>query len=325
MDDKIYAEVYANFSVKADKEAEKFTWDFGDEHKSYLKDTKHKYEKEGKYDASLKITGEKCEDKFYEFTVKVEEYDAPKVRIKSINPNPEGNDTDNEWIELENQSKKKVNLIGWSVATGWDKLSNHPIREKFEIKAGKTKKLTRDICAFTLNNTKTKIELRDPSGKVADKIKYDRKKKKIEEDEIYEENDDDWEWHETQTDADLTQTNTENEQKVSSPLEREVEDERIDSDMQEKTISPDLIGKYSIDPRWQTKQENKIKLAGFSSKIKFQKNLDTAVLGASTIKNAGEFYSFTRPVHQKHWAIKLAEELWLKINYLLNIIIFKVF
>jgi hypothetical protein len=179
-----------------------------------------------------------------------------------------------------------------------------------------------------LNNTKTKIELRDPSGKVVDKIKYDRKNKKIEEDEIYEENDDDWEWHETQTNTDSTQTDT--EKSKENPLLPSGEDVRRTGEGEtlkilENIIDPDLIGKYSIDPRWQIKQENKIKLASFSSKIKIQRNLDTAVLGASTIKNTGEFYSFTRPAHQKHWAIKLAEALWLKINYILNIIILKVF
>ena len=200
---KIYKNTYAYFDVKTDKDAQKFTWDFGDGHKSYKKETKHKYKKTGKFKASLKIRGN-GEDKIYEFEVKVEKYDAPKIRIKRIMPNPKGLDK-NEWIEIENKSKKKVNLEGWSIATGKDKLINHPIRKDFRIKKGKTKKLTKEICAFTLGNEKTKIELRDPSGKVVQKIKYDRKKNKIADDEIYEKNDDGWQWIETQNNTEAIQ------------------------------------------------------------------------------------------------------------------------
>ena len=47
-DQKIYAGVYADFSAKGrdkDKDKLKFTWDFGDGHKSYKKDARHKYKK----------------------------------------------------------------------------------------------------------------------------------------------------------------------------------------------------------------------------------------------------------------------------------------
>ncbi|MFA6160317.1 MAG: lamin tail domain-containing protein, partial [Parcubacteria group bacterium] len=211
---KIYKNTYAYFNVKADSDAKKFTWNFGDGHKSYLKSTKHKYEKTGKFSGNLKITGD-GEDKSYDFTVKVEKYDAPKIRIVSFSPNPKGSDTKNEWIEIKNQSKDKINLKGWSIATGKDKLINHPIREDFKIKKGKTKKLTKKNCAFTLGNEKTKIELRDPSGKVVQKIKYDRKKDKIAEDEIYEKNDDGWNWVGAQNNTELKQNNTKT---IENPL-----------------------------------------------------------------------------------------------------------
>ncbi|MFZ2882326.1 MAG: lamin tail domain-containing protein, partial [Candidatus Moraniibacteriota bacterium] len=173
-DKTIYAGVYANFEVSNSKKAKKFTWNFGDGHKSYLKKTRHKYEKTGKYTASLKITGD-GEDNLIEFEIKVEKYNAPKVRIISLSANPKGSDTKNEWIEIENKSKKKVNLKGWSIATGWKKFINHPIREDFEIKPGKSKKLLRDICAFSLTNTKNKLELRSPDGKTIQDMKYNHK------------------------------------------------------------------------------------------------------------------------------------------------------
>ena len=327
----VYKNTYAYFNVKADEGAKKFTWNFGDGHKSYLKSTKHKYEKTGKFSGSLKITGD-GEDKSYDFTVKVEKYDAPKIRIVSFSPNPKGSDTENEWIEIKNQSKDKINLKGWSIATGKDKLINHPIREDFKIKKGKTKKLTKKICAFTLGNEKTKIELRDPSGKVVQKIKYDRKKNKIAEDEIYKKNDAGWSWIETPSNI---------ENKIKNPLLPLGEgarraDEGTSTTTEENIIDiPDSeiqasLGKYTTSPIWQKKQKTRHNLAYSKHTITFPEKLipqNSRVLGVETgFKpiSTENYYSFTTPTNQRHWAIKLLENSWDKINFSLNYILLKI-
>lgn len=184
-DSKIYAGVYANFEVKDSKKTNKFTWDFGDGHKSYLKKTKHKYEKSGTYQASLRLRGDGEENTLF-FPVKVSSFKKVDIEIKSLSPNPKGKDAKKEWIMLKNNTKKKVNLQNWSIATGTKKLTNHPIKKKFELKAGESKKLTHKECAFSLGNKMGKIELRYPNGKVADKLSYDKKGKLIGDDEIYE-------------------------------------------------------------------------------------------------------------------------------------------
>ncbi len=191
-DKPIYKNIYANFKVKSNKDVQKFTWNFGDGHKSYLKNTHHKYKKTGKYKVSLKITG-KGESSFYNFIIKVRKYKALKVRIKILFPNPKGNDFKNEWLSIKNESKKNINLKNWSIATGWKKLSNHPIRKDFKIKSGKIKILTHNVCAFTLNNTKAKIELRDPSGKIIQKIRY-RQNKAVPENSFYQKINYHWKW-----------------------------------------------------------------------------------------------------------------------------------
>jgi hypothetical protein len=94
-DKKIYANVFANFEVKADNNAQKFTWNFGDGHKSYLKKTRHKYEKSGNYEATLKITGDGKEN-LLSFNVKVEKFGKTKVRIIALSANPTGKDSENE-------------------------------------------------------------------------------------------------------------------------------------------------------------------------------------------------------------------------------------
>jgi len=327
-DKDIYVNIYANFEANAVHEkAKKFTWDFGDSHKSYLEKTRHKYEKTGKYQASLKITGE-GEEALYSFEVEVKKYPQSKVRIKNASPNPKGKDTDNEWIEIENKTKKKINLKGWSIATGWKNLYNHPIKKDFVIKKGETKKLTRKICAFTLNNEKTKLELRSPDGKVAQKIKYNRKNNKIEEDEIFEINGKDEAWTkppgetEEQNDTETDSKNTPNQMKEeSNNSEEKTPGADIQIDQAELEAS---LGRYSPNPAWERKQKNKIMLANLGVSIKPKiifASAEGQVLGVEKTKSAEKYYSFTDEPEEKHWAEKLIDGLWKEINFGLNWII----
>ncbi len=270
-DKNIYSNVYADFEVKADSDAKKFTWNFGDGHKSYLKKTRHKYEKSGTYQASLKITGN-GKSNVQNFEVEVENFGKSKVRITSLSANPKGIDSKNEWIEISNNTKKKVNLEGWGIATGWRKLYNHPIREDFILKPGKTKRLTRDICAFTLANKQTKIELRYPDGKIADKLKYEYGEGSIGEDDLYAKNDKKWQWLDMQSDTKENQLGT--AQPDSSSHETDTKTENLDNNMEKVDIeiSPEeleaSLGQFSEDPSWQSKKENRIILLSYNSNIK---------------------------------------------------------
>jgi PKD repeat protein len=156
-----------------DRDALKYVWDFGDGHRSYKAKTKHAYRKKGTYEVSLAVF-DGSETAYKSFTVKVKDMPRPNVRIAQANPNPEGKDTDNEWILVENLSKGKVNLKDWSLATGWDKLANHPIREDFVLKPGEAKRLTRKLSGFTLNNKRMKLELRAPDKKKVHAVGYER-------------------------------------------------------------------------------------------------------------------------------------------------------
>lgn len=182
----VYLNIFADFEVKINyknKNEIKIVWDFGDGHKSYLQETRHKYLEKGIYDVSVKVSNE-TEDVVENFEIKVENYPHPEVKITKVNPNPFGKDSENETIIIKNQSKKTVNLLGWSVATGWENLYNHPINFDFEIKSGKERELTREFSVFSLNNQKTKIELRYPDGQVAYAMKY-KNKESAEEGEFY--------------------------------------------------------------------------------------------------------------------------------------------
>lgn len=151
----------------------KYTWDFGDKHKSYKEKTTHKYLETGKYTVLL-TTDDGIDTVTETFEIAIQKYEPPKLRIIALVPNPEGKDTEGEWIEIENREKKAVNLKDFSVATGTKskKLTNHPIREDLTIPAKSRLKITREDSLFTLGNQKGHVELRAPDGSSISKLKY---------------------------------------------------------------------------------------------------------------------------------------------------------
>ncbi|MFZ2225873.1 MAG: lamin tail domain-containing protein [Candidatus Moraniibacteriota bacterium] len=305
-DKTIYAGVYANFEAKTNSKAKKFNWNFGDSHTSSLKKTRHKYEKAGTYDASLKITGDGKEN-LIGFTVEVEKFGKAKMKITGLSANPKGSDSDNEWLEIFNNTKKKIDLKGWSVATGWKNLYNHPITKKFILKAGETKKLTREFCAFALGNKQAKIELRYPDGKVADKIKYNRKDNSISEDELYQKTTAGWDW--TTPEKEPTSTNEESEKPVA-PISETLPEEKPEEINVDIDLS--LLGKYSENPAWQQKQKKQIALVFAGSNVSPPKILaqnQGRVLGISTVKTTPE------KTLESTFSLNL---IWKKINAQLN-------
>lgn len=245
-----------------------------------------------------------------------------KISIVSLSPNPKGKDT-KEWIEIKNGTKKEINLKNWSVATGWKKLSNHPIRKDFKIKPGKSKKLTRKICAFILNNSKNKIELRDPFGETVQKIKYNRKKDKIEEDEIYQKIGKKWNWDKSNTAVKISSTNS--AKSINAPVVAPapvISEEELKLEEDRKEIENNI---GSFTPEENDKEDEEENNEDFS-KIETPNHLalsnpvsafsmpEGRVLGAYDIQEINSQYLFTPPIEQKHWA----EVLWEEANAWIN-------
>lgn len=193
---KGYRGVAIDFDARGgdtDHDTLKYTWDFGDDHKSYKERTSHTYEKNGTYTVTLKTSDGK-DDTEETFTIGIESYPHLEIRITSLLPNPDGADTGNEWLLIENREKKTVNLKGYSIATGWKNLTNHPIREDFLVKSGKEARLTHDFSLFTLPNQKGEIELRAPDGKALQSIRY-KLDKPVAENAVYQkEKGSAWKW-----------------------------------------------------------------------------------------------------------------------------------
>lgn len=315
---KVYWNVYANFSVKAkdpDKDSLKITWDFGDGHKSYLQKTRHKYPEDGTYNASVKIF-DGSEEVTGNFSIEVGKFKNKKISIAGFSPNPAGKDSDLEWIEIQNNSGKKVNLKNWSIATGSKKLYNHPITKKLTIESGKSARITRKICKFTLGNKKTKIELRYPDGKVADKVKYDKGKESVGDDEVYEETENGWQWVEALTGADETLTNPVKSDTTSdngaSADETLTDEENFGEDLSE------FMGGQSVDGAY---QKDKGELLNFGTNIKLASvnySESGRVLGVSIEKTNPPVYKFTETKPEENKILKFGEIIFSNINLFFN-------
>lgn len=189
-----YVHAYIQFEAALkNSKRYRFRWDFGDQHKSYLAKPRHRYEKPGTYQITLLIRG-KSEDIELRKKIRVTEYPERKVSLTAFCPNPEGKDTENEWVEIRNDSGKKLDLSGWSLASGSKKLFNHPLLEKITIAPKETFRLTRTHANFALNNKKGQLELRYPDGSKADSVDYDHGKKAASENETYAKIDGKWKW-----------------------------------------------------------------------------------------------------------------------------------
>ncbi len=237
----------------AERSTLKYTWDFGDGHKSYKEKTEHHYEKNGTYQVTLTTT-DGSDDVVETFALKITSLPKPNVRITALVPNPSGKDSDAEWLMIENRGKKAIDLKDYGIATGWKKLSNHPIRESFIIPPKSERKLTREFSLFTLPNQKGKIELRAPDGKVLQDIKY-KLPKAVAEDVIYrKEKGKRWEWNETpakEVDNDTTEDDpeeiaTQEESNQTSPEESIMEPEQSEPETNNEPTSTEQTLKVSL-------------------------------------------------------------------------------
>jgi len=277
---KGYVNTYVEFSAKgsdADGDKLKYAWDFGDGHKSYKKETRHKYEKAKKYKVILKIS-DGSEDKIKTFKIEIKKYPKLDINIVAVVPNPAGKDTTGEYLTLENRSKKRVNLKDWVVATGGNKLYNHPITEDLFIKPGEKLKLTRDISKFSLNNKKAEVELRYPGGKLASHVSYSKGTASAQDDEIYQKTGTVWAWV-------APDKNIPSEKNPPTNIRLVKAEDRTQM----------MLGKFSDGPLI-AKKQNKIILASYAVNLK---NVDTFYPAGGKVAGAyaaaGDNFIFTSP------------------------------
>jgi len=103
----------------------------------------------------------------------VECQNEQKIIINEVFPNPDGSDSENEWIELKNTSDKKIDISGWKIS---DATKRKYIIEDTQIKSGDFIVFYRSQTKIALNNSGQEfVRLYNPDGCTVDEISYEGK------------------------------------------------------------------------------------------------------------------------------------------------------
>ena len=95
------------------------------------------------------------------------------IEIFAVLPNPEGTDTEDEYIELINTGSSNVSLYKWVLDDEEGGSSAYAFPAGTEIADGETLKFFRSETKIALNNNGDSARLFDPAGELADELIYD--------------------------------------------------------------------------------------------------------------------------------------------------------
>jgi PKD repeat protein len=176
-----------NFDISdtndADDDKLTYAWDFGDGFKNNLANAEHTYLKAGIYKVKLEVSDGQ-ETVIKEKSIKVvntlEELnsvteintlndDKDNIIINEILPNPKGADTDNEWVELKNQSLASINLLNWRIENSNGK---YKFDEAQILEPGTFYVLDNIKSKLAFKNTDDVISLYNDLDELIDRVEY---------------------------------------------------------------------------------------------------------------------------------------------------------
>ncbi|MFA6511727.1 MAG: lamin tail domain-containing protein [Patescibacteria group bacterium] len=91
------------------------------------------------------------------------------VLLTAVLPNPPGDDTAGEYVEITNFAAKTVDLYGWSVSDG---SRTFTLAASTPLKSGATLRIMRTESRIMLNNTGDVVHLIDPFGKKVNGVEF---------------------------------------------------------------------------------------------------------------------------------------------------------
>ena len=158
-------------SQDPDGTIESYQWDFGDGNSDSGITVEHSYTESGTYTVTLTVTDNEG----------AEDSDTLKVTVNSLSgeiiineflPNPEGTDSEGEWIEIKNGGLTSVDLSGWQLDDSEEGSSPYLIPEGVSIEAGQYLVFYRQETGIALNNDGDSVRLLYPNGKEASSLSY---------------------------------------------------------------------------------------------------------------------------------------------------------
>ncbi|MFH0818760.1 MAG: lamin tail domain-containing protein [Patescibacteria group bacterium] len=133
------------------------------------------------------------------------------IVINEFLPNPSGDETAGEWIELKNIGGQEMDLCGWQIKDASTKIYTITSEDflSSQISAGGYFLISRTVSAIALNNTGDEINLYQPDGTLLETIIYNES---APEDNSYaRDEDNDWQWTNTPTPDDQNIFNVEDD------------------------------------------------------------------------------------------------------------------
>lgn len=98
---------------------------------------------------------------------------SDEVAVTEVFPNPEGPDTEEEWIELTNNGNEPVNLGNWTLDDGEGGSDPFTFPDDTIIEPGETLILYRTETGIALNNSNETVQLSDYTGETMSEINYE--------------------------------------------------------------------------------------------------------------------------------------------------------
>lgn len=162
----------ADDSTDADGDTLTYVWSFGDGTTSAGANVTHAYASAGTYTAILNVSdGELDSEDSVTVSVAAPTY-SDDVIINEFLPDPDGADSDGEFIELKNLGSGAEDISGWRLDDADGGSSPHTIPAATVITAGGISLFERSNTGLALNNEGDTVRLLTPSGSVAASFTY---------------------------------------------------------------------------------------------------------------------------------------------------------
>jgi hypothetical protein len=168
-------EIFFDASQSSDPDNDNLTffWNFGDGATDSKEKTSHIYLYPAQYIVTLLVS----DGEFSDLDIITVNIYSQSVIISEFIPNPKGPDTENEWIELFNQSDQIANLTGWQLDDQTEGSQPFVFPVNSFIAPHQFLVLRRPITKLALNNDRDQVRLIYPDGSLASQVSYSGEKK----------------------------------------------------------------------------------------------------------------------------------------------------